>query len=174
MPSDEKHWIKGRKAIMEFLGISNWDFVVLLHQKFGLPVFNAPKCSQWRCYRVALQRWLVKIKFQQINIFDGSPSCIIRKHLFLIMYLWNSATVLPACRDSKIRKQTYYNWLEDQKFVAACDEVKNIVSIDWVPAFLQAYKVDGNSSRACKAAGISLNTYYRLRRMSIYFDGAVK
>jgi hypothetical protein len=147
MPPIERPLIIGRKNIMEFLQITNWDSVLRLQSKGGLPIGKLEGGGRWCGKRVNLQRWLDKstnagganegepVKDCK-NLQDFTPQSAVdfsqvwsrwrtpRMEKFLVAYR-DHGLIARACKTAGITRPTFYNWKKNyERFAAACTQIQ--------------------------------------------------
>ena len=74
---------------------------------------------------------------------DGTNGTISDKKRFLEIFEKKDAHISKACKASNVGRQTYYNWLKDEEFKKAVDDVKEGLKDDTEDYLLKACK-DGN------------------------------
>ena len=74
---------------------------------------------------------------------DGTNGTISDKKRFLEIFEKKDAHISKACKASNVGRQTYYNWLKDEEFKKAGDDVKEGLKDDTEDYLLKACK-DGN------------------------------
>ena len=74
---------------------------------------------------------------------DGTNGTISDKKRFLEIFEKKDAHISKACKASKVGRQTYYNWLEDEEFSQSIEDVKEGLKDDTEDYLLKACK-DGN------------------------------
>lgn len=152
MPPVEKPLIVGRKAIMAFLDITNWDSVLRLIREGGLPIGKPEGGGRWIGKRDNLQRWIDKTtnatesgEVEPVknckNLQDFTPSNGVdfsevwnrwrtpKMQQFLIAYRAHGCLIARACKDAGITRPTYYNWQRRyDRFAAACKQIETEVT----------------------------------------------
>lgn len=146
MPPVEKPLIIGRKAIMAFLQITNWDSVLRLRREGDLPIGKPDGGGRWVGKRINLQAWLdrttggSKFKDEPVNICQKLQSLTPKNAVdftqvwnkwrtpkmerFLVAYRNSDCMVSPACRAAKISRETYYQWRRNyERFDEACNQI---------------------------------------------------
>jgi hypothetical protein len=68
---------------------------------------------------------------------EGSPNFSRKQKQFLKALSGVAGNVTAACKSANVSRQTYYNWLKDDDFATAVDEV-NEANLDYAESKLQA------------------------------------
>lgn len=140
----EKPLIIGRKNIMAFLQIENWDSVARLITNSGLPVGKPG--GRWVGVRKNLQQWIDKttnasasVEGQPVksckNLQDFTPQNAVdfgqvwnrwrgpKMEKFLVAYR-EHGLIARACRDAGITRPTFYNWQRNyDRFSTAIQQI---------------------------------------------------